>query len=396
MRSNSYLLGYLYDSQLLRNDVKCVKGKECGRICIPKNHNCRGSTVAAKSPAQTSKAENIKTGGKVLAALGLIAVPALAGAAVYGLSQKKKADNARLNNDPVLINRRDRYTAKMNGLAAEIGGLRVKELLLKNKHNKTRSSSDYKNYSCNHLDMRIKSDEWFNMHFNLIADEYDSKKRRDGDYRNDAVNSRQVFIARHAQREDMVNPEFEMTATRAYDTPLSKQGLKQAQEMAEQLRGKNIKAIYVSPFYRTVQTANAVAQELDLPLRIEPGLSEWHNPEWQKKKPEYIDVKALKKEFSRIDTSYKPIRQPKYPETASDVLTRAGQTARDLVASSKDNVLMVGHGPSVIGAARGLTKTSPPILPKLAGVVELQGDGNKWNVANGGKLWSPVKNPPKC
>ena len=39
-------------------------------------------------------------------------------------------------------------------------------------------------------------------------------------------------------------------------------------------QGENVTCIYSSPFMRTLQTAHQVAQVLDLPVLIEPGLCE--------------------------------------------------------------------------------------------------------------------------
>jgi broad specificity phosphatase PhoE len=48
------------------------------------------------------------------------------------------------------------------------------------------------------------------------------------------------------------------------------------------LKKEKIAHIFASPFLRTVQTANAVAEMLNLPIKLETGLSEWLNPVWGK------------------------------------------------------------------------------------------------------------------
>ncbi|MBO3462994.1 histidine phosphatase family protein [Aetokthonos hydrillicola Thurmond2011] len=164
-----------------------------------------------------------------------------------------------------------------------------------------------------------------------------------------------IWIARHANRLDFVNPDWFLTAERRYDPPLSEDGILQAKQLANRLKGENIAHIFCSPFLRTVQTANPVAEFLDLPIKLETGLSEWLNPAWMTEEPERLSTPALAELFPRIDTSYTPQIPAKYPETRSQMLERSGQVARILASEfySKD-ILLVGHGASVLGAAIGL------------------------------------------
>ena len=69
-----------------------------------------------------------------------------------------------------------------------------------------------------------------------------------------------VWIARHANRLDFVYPDWFLTAKRRYDPPLSDDGMIQAQQLAKRLKGKKITHIFASPFLRTIQTANAIAE----------------------------------------------------------------------------------------------------------------------------------------
>ncbi|WP_427159485.1 histidine phosphatase family protein [Aliinostoc sp. HNIBRCY26] len=164
-----------------------------------------------------------------------------------------------------------------------------------------------------------------------------------------------VWIARHANRLDFVNPDWFLTAERRYDPPLSEDGFVQAKQLARRLKNENISHIFASPFLRTVQTANAVAEALDLPIKLETGLSEWLNPAWMTEEPERLSTSALVELFPRIDTSYTPRIAAKYPETHEQVRARSGQTARCLATEFFPNdILLVAHGASVLGGAMGL------------------------------------------
>ncbi|MBD2568288.1 histidine phosphatase family protein [Anabaena lutea] len=164
-----------------------------------------------------------------------------------------------------------------------------------------------------------------------------------------------IWIARHANRLDFVNPDWFLTAEKRYDPPLSDDGMVQAQQLAKRLKGEKIKHIFASPFLRTVQTANAIAEVLDLEIKLETGLSEWLNPEWMTEAPERLSTSDLAALFPRIDISYTSRIAAQYPETHEKVRQRSAQTARCLVSEFWPNdILLVAHGASVLGAAMGL------------------------------------------
>ena len=163
-----------------------------------------------------------------------------------------------------------------------------------------------------------------------------------------------IWIARHANRLDFVNPDWFLTAERRYDPPLSDDGMVQAQQLANRLKTEKIDRIFASPFLRTVQTASAIAEVLDLPINLETGLSEWLNPKWMTEEPERASIKELKELYPYIDVSYTPQIAVKYPETRQQMRQRSAQTARCLATEySPENILLIAHGASVLGAAMG-------------------------------------------
>lgn len=163
-----------------------------------------------------------------------------------------------------------------------------------------------------------------------------------------------IWIARHGNRIDFVNPEWFNTAERRYDPPLSDDGVVQAYQLAQRLKGQGINHIFASPFLRTVQTANQVASALDLPIKLESGLSEWLNSAWMTAMPERMSINALTELFPRIDTSYTSRVVAEYPETGEQARKRAGVTAKLLADEFQEDILLMGHGASVLGATMGL------------------------------------------
>jgi broad specificity phosphatase PhoE len=183
-----------------------------------------------------------------------------------------------------------------------------------------------------------------------------------------------IWIARHGNRIDFVNPDWFNTAERRYDPPLSDDGVVQAYHLGQRLKRESIAHIFASPFLRTVQTANQVAEALNLPIKLESGLSEWLNPAWMTEMPEKMSVEALRKIYPRIDPNYTSRVEAIYPETSEQSLERSGKTARLLADEFTEDILLVGHGASVVGATVGLvgrTAETQAIRPSLCSLVKV-------------------------
>jgi broad specificity phosphatase PhoE len=190
--------------------------------------------------------------------------------------------------------------------------------------------------------------------------------------------SQTIWIARHGNRLDFVNPEWFNTAARRYDPPLSDDGFVQARELGIRLQNENIQHIFASPFLRTIQTANEIAQILDLPIKLEAGLSEWHNAEWMSELPETHPQEFLTAEYPRIDWNYRPLILPKYPETKGDVNLRHQNTVSKLLWEFTDDILLVGHGVSVWGATKSLIPHHAPFKVALCSLTKIIWNGSNW------------------
>lgn len=192
--------------------------------------------------------------------------------------------------------------------------------------------------------------------------------------------SQTIWIARHANREDFVNPGWFNEAERPYDPPLSADGLVQAGQLAQRLKDSRISGIFASPFLRTVQTAHIVAETLDLPLKLEWGLCEWLNLHWMDSDPQTQSLESLVAQFPKIDLTYQSTLKPKYPETEPDCMARAGEIARRLARESGEDILLVGHGASVLGMTMGLVSglAATDINATLCCLVKVVSREGKW------------------
>ncbi len=166
--------------------------------------------------------------------------------------------------------------------------------------------------------------------------------------------SQTIWLARHANRLDFVHPEWFNTAPRRYDPPLSEDGLLQAEKLAQRLQTESIKHIFVSPFLRTIQTAYPLAEKLALPLKLDTGLGEWHNPDWMTEKPETHPRKELESLYPLIDWNYRSPLIPQYPENLPQLEQRTKKTIENILANFHNNLLIVSHSNSVLGIAQAL------------------------------------------
>lgn len=193
-----------------------------------------------------------------------------------------------------------------------------------------------------------------------------------------------VWIARHGNRLDFVNPNWFNTAKRRYDPPLSEDGFIQAKQLGQRLQKENISHIFASPFLRTIQTASEVAKILDLPIKLEAGIGEWYNPHWMSENPEIHPQEVLEKDYPYIDWNYSSYLVPKYPEMEVTMMARMAAVVGKLVDDYSEEILLVGHGASVIGLTQGLTQENPTFKASLCCLVKLVKTNNRWEIELGG------------
>jgi broad specificity phosphatase PhoE len=152
-----------------------------------------------------------------------------------------------------------------------------------------------------------------------------------------------VWIARHANRLDFVNPEWFDTAPKRYDPPLSADGLWQAARLGERLKNESIEHIFASPFLRTIQTADCIAKALDLTVKIEKGLGEWLHPQWISEHPSLNHPESTISEYPRLDRHYASKILPQYPETESQLQQRTAEAVKFLVEEYSRDILLISH-----------------------------------------------------
>ncbi|CAG8594428.1 17354_t:CDS:1 [Funneliformis caledonium] len=162
-----------------------------------------------------------------------------------------------------------------------------------------------------------------------------------------------LYVIRHGERIDHVEPSFLYTSTTPYDPPLTPRGKRQAKQTGtfiNTLQQENVSTkrnveynITTSPFARTTETAINIAKgifeskpESKIKIRIDSSLAEWHNSAYYAQAvPNYIIDKRFEELREKIgkendeypfefDESYTPVSSilPKYPEGIHEVVKR--------------------------------------------------------------------------
>lgn len=193
-----------------------------------------------------------------------------------------------------------------------------------------------------------------------------------------------IWIVRHGERQDIIDPEWAKTAKRPFDPPLSAHGFVQAEQLAKRMAGESIDHLIVSPFLRTLQTAMPTSRALGLPLKVEYGAGEHIDHKWGYDPREKCVLK-LREKFPEVDVSYTTCNDPLYPENWDLCRERGIDTSRKLLKKFYgQNIMVVAHAASVSGLTWGVVKGYPQLTGRLTGVVCAEHDGNGWQLVLGG------------
>ena len=183
----------------------------------------------------------------------------------------------------------------------------------------------------------------------------------------------ELYVVRHGERRDSVDPEWEDVADRVHDPPLTELGRWATWRVGRRFdeAGASFDAVYASPFLRAVETADEVCRELDATFELEPGLGEYRNAEWFDREPETLPHRRLRERFGSLRLGRDPCVVPAFPETHGTAIDRIATAARLLADGTDGSVLLVGHGITVAGVVEGLVGSAADADAPLCGVTRL-------------------------
>mmetsp|Transcript_19212 Transcript_19212/g.41506 ORF Transcript_19212/g.41506 Transcript_19212/m.41506 type:complete len:265 (+) Transcript_19212:160-954(+) len=184
--------------------------------------------------------------------------------------------------------------------------------------------------------------------------------------------TQRLVVMRHGRRLDSVHPQWQLTASAPWDSPLAPGSLAECSSKAAQLKGLNFKVVAISPFTRCLQTAAALLSHIKLDpsckIVIHRGLSEVHCYEFMflGRGPSLCQRLALWRwrrsrdspppEFARMGSPIPglPLQPstlgswPPLPETPQQARQRYEATLQELLGlAAGGDVLLVSHAECV-------------------------------------------------
>lgn len=195
-----------------------------------------------------------------------------------------------------------------------------------------------------------------------------------------AMSARKVFLARHGNRQDFVDPSWHSSAAEPYDPPLSVDGVEQARRLGLRLRGEGIDAIVASPFLRTVQTAHHANEALGLPIYLEPGFGEFLHPRSFDRAPRLLELNELRDDYPTLADGYTATWAQRYPETHAELMSRAQKALEALLEKLPGTLLVVGHAASVCALAM-IDRDVQSVECPLCALFCLDHDGGRWRLS---------------
>jgi phosphoserine phosphatase len=152
-----------------------------------------------------------------------------------------------------------------------------------------------------------------------------------------------MIIARHGESEWNRIHRYQGQS----DADLSELGVRQAELLAERLRGESLAAIYTSPLKRAARTAQTIATfHPDVPVHTDPALMEIHHGEWQGK---YADEVLAQYAEGLEEWRRYPMRsQMPGGESFTNVLKRTLEFKERTLAAHADETILVSTHDVVI------------------------------------------------
>jgi len=157
-----------------------------------------------------------------------------------------------------------------------------------------------------------------------------------------------LWLLRHGARLDHYDPGWRARSSTRWDPPISPQGEAQAVAVADFFAARPVRRIYASPYLRTLQTAQATARRLRLPIAIEHGIIEPLKPgnchPELEALPSSADRRAL---IPEVDLAYRSRGGFFFPEKPSDTAERMRRICELLGEEADGDLVCFTHGGAI-------------------------------------------------
>lgn len=194
---------------------------------------------------------------------------------------------------------------------------------------------------------------------------------------------RSIWIARHGEREDYLDPFwYEKCDPPAdpYDSPLSRNGLQQAADLADRLSRESIDHLFASPFIRAIQTAQPIADALNIPIKLERGIGEGLRSKNYLYDPRTWTTIDRQQSCPQITLSHRDVLNPPWPEEAPATCARAARTLQAIVERYEGNLVLIGHGLTVMSMAWRLIGSETELLGGFCSLHRIDQHPDGWRI----------------
>ena len=167
-----------------------------------------------------------------------------------------------------------------------------------------------------------------------------------------------LYCIRHG--ESLYNAEGRVQGQS--DVALSPFGLRQGEAVAEALSRKPIDAIYASPLSRAMQTAEVVAERLDLPIRTDGRLKEVHAGVFQDRLRAELQ-RDLPEELARWQSEDLDYVIPG-GESRRDLMGRGREVLESIAREDHQHAAVIAHGRLLVVTLKHLVGMAPTDSPR--------------------------------
>ncbi|HLR20371.1 MAG TPA: histidine phosphatase family protein [Tissierellaceae bacterium] len=150
-----------------------------------------------------------------------------------------------------------------------------------------------------------------------------------------------LYIIRHGQTEWNVQKRLQGWK----NSNLTKQGMKNTENLSYRLKDIEFDYIYSSPQERAIDTANIIKRDKDIDINILDGLKEIGFGTW-----EGMDIDTINSKFGDKFETYlnRPhLYEPIDGESFEDIFKRVRKSLTDIINNGGDNVFIVSHGVTI-------------------------------------------------
>ncbi len=161
-----------------------------------------------------------------------------------------------------------------------------------------------------------------------------------------------IYLIRHGETEGNREGYFRGRA----DFPLNDNGRRQAQALAEALKGAGIRRIYSGPLSRAKETAEILSEKIGAEVIIEEGFNNINLGPWEGRLKE--EIKRLYPEEFKTWVSFPERLRLPGAETVLEVRDRAVRALKKILEKEEGNFAVVSH--------RAVLK------PLIAGILEIR------------------------